>query len=176
MAFLYLCIALAAALDVEGYIKLPIGIDRSTIIWANSRVMLDGTITAFPDSRGYFVIHDVAAGNHMLELHDPIYHYNTVLLDVSAQTVGVYEPLTSRPLKLDYPVVFQATRPISYFEKREGFSLMKLVMNPMVLMMGVMGFMYFFMPKMELDPEQLAQFKEMQKEMKGGLMSYLQPS
>jgi hypothetical protein len=176
MVLLYLCLALASALEVEGYIKLPPGIDRKTVIWTNSRVTLDGSKIAFPDLHGRFVIHGVSPGLHYLELHDPIYQYNNVVVDVSETSVSVYETLSSRPAKLEYPVVLQATKPINYFLKREGFNLMSLLMNPMVLMMGVMGFFYFFMPKMELDPEQMAQLKEMQKEMKGGLMSYLQPS
>mmetsp|Transcript_30303 Transcript_30303/g.53564 ORF Transcript_30303/g.53564 Transcript_30303/m.53564 type:complete len:177 (+) Transcript_30303:605-1135(+) len=176
MAYLYLCLALATAINVEGYIRTPPGIDRKTIIWANTRVMLDGQKTAFPDSTGYFAIRDVPPGNHVVEVHDPIYHYNTAVLEVSASSVTALEALAVRPNKLEYPLVFQAVRPISYFEKREGFSVMKLAMNPMVLMMGVMGCMYFFMPKLQLDPEQMAQLKEMQKEMKGGLFSYLQPS
>lgn len=71
------------------------------------------------------------------------------------------------PLPLE-PLVTKQT----FFEKREGFQWSSYLMNPMVLMMGVSLLLMVVFPKMmaNMDPEQLAEMKEMQK---GGITGML---
>lgn len=67
-------------------------------------------------------------------------------------------------------------RPINYFEIREPFSPAKILMNPTILIVGVMLGVMLCMPKMKLDPEQMKEMQEMQKNMNNNwLSSLLQP-
>ena len=68
------------------------------------------------------------------------------------------EPLVAKPV---------------FFEKREGFKIGSILMNPMAIMMGVTLLIMAVMPKMmaNMDPEQL---KEMQQ-MQGGIAEILNP-
>ena len=53
---------------------------------------------------------------------------------------------------------------------------MKIVMNPMMLMAGVMIVFSFYTPNMKMDPEAMEAMKEMQKNMNSGwLANLLQP-
>eukprot|EP00004_Rigifila_ramosa_P007895 TRINITY_DN1909_c0_g1_i2.p1 TRINITY_DN1909_c0_g1~~TRINITY_DN1909_c0_g1_i2.p1 ORF type:complete len:148 (+),score=25.70 TRINITY_DN1909_c0_g1_i2:208-651(+) len=63
---------------------------------------------------------------------------------------------------LGYPLRLTPDRPLKTYEQREPFSLLPLLSNPMVLMMGFTFLMAIAMPYMTagMDPEEL---KKMQK-------------
>ena len=52
----------------------------------------------------------------------------------------------------------------TFFEKREGFKVSGMLMNPMVIMMGVTMLLMVVFPKMmaNMDPEQLKEVQQMQ--------------
>ena len=99
----------------------------------------------------------------------------TVRVDVSAKTAGKLRALVTHnrlPLPLPLPLEPLVAKPV-FFEKREGFKVGSILMNPMAIMMGVTLLIMLVMPKMmaNMDPEQL---KEMQ-EMQGGIADMLNP-
>ena len=76
---------------------------------------------------------------------------------------------------MHYPLRLSPERPISYFDVPESFSFKGLFANPMYLMFGVAILMTMFMPKMQMDPEQMKQMQDMQKQMKSNwLMNMFQ--
>merc|ERR1712032_1502707 len=82
--------------------------------------------------------------------------------------------MTHNKLPLPVPLPLEPlVANLNFFEKREGFKISAILMNPMALMMGVTLIIMLVMPKMmaNMDPEQL---KEMQQ-MQGGLADMLNP-
>jgi hypothetical protein len=140
------------------------------------RVVLNrGEYSAIPRQDGSFVIHSLPPGGYHLEVYDTRRTWPTVRVDVSAKTLGKMRALmTHNRLPLPFPVEIKplVANPI-FFEKREGFKISAILMNPMALMMGVTLIIMLVMPKMmaNMDPEQL---KEMQQ-MQGGLADMLNP-
>lgn len=110
----------------------------------------------------------------MLEILDTQSQWPSVRLDVSAKEPGKLRALLShsrQPLPFPLPLEPLVAKQV-FFEKRDGFQWSSYLMNPMVLMMGFSMLLMFAMPKMmqNMDPEQLAEMKEMQK---GGLAGML---
>merc|ERR1712032_89062 len=80
--------------------------------------------------------------------------------------------MTHNKLPLPVPLPLEPlVANLNFFEKREGFKISSILMNPMALMMGVTLVIMLVMPKMmaNMDPEQL---KEMQQ---GGLADMFNP-
>jgi len=140
------------------------------------RVVLNGGLySAIPRQDGSFVIHSVPAGGYLLEVYDTQRTWPTVRVDVSAKAQGKLRALmTHNRLPLPFPLPLEPlVSNLSFFEKREGFKISSILMNPMAIMMGVTLLIMVAMPKMmqNMDPEQL---KEMQQ-MQGGLADLLNP-
>lgn len=133
----------------------------------------NGLYTAIPHQDGTFVFHSVPPGSYLLEVFDTQRIWPTVKIDVSAKQAGKLRALMTHnrlPLPLPLPIEPLVGAP-SFFEKREGFKISSMLMNPMVIMMILTMFIMMAMPKMMqgLDEEQL---KEMQ-EISGGMSSLL---
>jgi hypothetical protein len=118
----------------------------------------------------------IPPGSYLLEVYDTQRVWPTVRVDVSAKTQGKLRALMTHnrlPLPLPLPLEPLVAKP-SFFEKREGFKISSILMNPMAIMMGVTLLIMVVMPKMmaNMDPEQL---KEMQQMQSGGLADLLNP-
>ena len=156
----------AAAYSVEGVIRLP----RSVQDPSQRRVVLSGGRSAIPNSRGEFVIENLAAGTYLLEVQDLENVFPPVRIDISAKESGrvrASNPDTSE--RLAYPLVLRPLAPAQYFEVRVPYDWTAMLKNPMVMMMGFSLFLMVLMPKMmaNMDPEELEQMR------KGGLSSVL---
>ena len=140
------------------------------------RVVLNaGAYVCVPRQDGSFVFHAIPPGSYLLEVYDTQRVWPTVRVDVSAKTAGKLRALVTHnrlPLPLPLPLEPLVTKPV-FFEKREGFKIGSILMNPMAIMMGVTLLIMAVMPKMmaNMDPEQL---KEMQQ-MQGGIADILNP-
>jgi len=140
------------------------------------RVVLNrGEYSAIPRQDGSFVFHALPPGGYHLEVYDTQRTWPTVRVDVSAKTQGKMRALlTHNRLPLPFPIHIEPlVATPTFFEKREGFKISSILMNPMALMMGFTLLIMLVMPKMmaNMDPEQL---KEMQQ-MQGGLADLLNP-
>lgn len=144
------------------------------------KIILDGKVVTYPNEHGNFHIFGVGEGVHFLEVADMFYTYPSVLVEVSPSGISATDatPSALRHDKLKYPLKLMADKPITFYEKREPFSISQIIFNPMVLIMGVTVFFTIFSPKSLLDPEQMKEMKEMQKKMNkdsSWLTSLLQP-
>merc|ERR1712216_272652 len=68
-----------------------------------------------------------------------------------------------QPLPFPLPLEMLQAKP-TFFEKREGFKVSGMLMNPMVIMMGVTMLLMVVFPKMmaNMDLEQLKEVQQMQ--------------
>jgi ER membrane protein complex subunit 7 len=172
-----LILALADAGTISGEIFPPKSpADRKA--WSASRIKLSlsGQRTAYLDASSSFSFHNVPDGVYLLETLDSVFFYKPVIIEVVGENVQARDPNSFKNDRIIHPLRIQAEHSINYFEQREPFSILSILMNPMVLMTVVMLGMAFFMPKMQMDPDQMKEMKEMQKQMSSGWMSsFLNP-
>lgn len=179
--FLLFLISLVSAATIHGDILSPRDPNEKRY-WEqhrNTKIILDnGHKFAYLDSMGHFTLFGIEDGTHLIEIYDSMYQFKPVLVEISGSSITALDgvPSALRAERLPYPLRYSTERRSNYFEIREGFSIMSLFMNPMVLIGGVMVLMTFFMPKMKLDPEQMKEMKDMQKTMNSGFLgSLMQP-
>lgn len=137
------------------------------------KLVLDGKVVTYPSDHGQFVFQGVEEGMHFLEVWDMMYSYPIVLVEVTASGTSAYDatPSALRHEKLTYPLKLTAAGPVSFYERREPFSISSILFNPMVLILGVTVFFTMFSPNSMLDPEQMKEMKEMQKKMSKDMSS-----
>eukprot|EP00742_Colponemidia_sp_Colp-10_P003485 GILJ01003712.1.p1 GENE.GILJ01003712.1~~GILJ01003712.1.p1 ORF type:complete len:233 (-),score=41.20 GILJ01003712.1:165-863(-) len=156
--------------SITGSVQLPKGQSR-TGDFPVKIVLNGGQYQTFAKNDGSFSIHNVPSGTYLLEVFHSLYHFEPVRVDISKanKIIATLSTLMDeRGARLQYPLLLLPSRPYEFFEKREEMSIVGLVKNPMVLMVGFSLLMMFALPKMQqnMDPEQL---KEMQQ-MTGGDM------
>jgi Protein of unknown function (DUF2012) len=172
--FVLLVLSAVYAASISGEVFPPKNpADRKSWSPAPIKVEVDGKFVTYLDSSSNFIVHGIPDGLHLLEITDYKFIYKPVIIKVAGNSITVKENYGSKADKAIYPLRIQAERKISYFEEREGFSIWSILMNPMLLMSGLMLGVAFLSPKMKLDPEQLNEMKEMQKQMNSGWMSSL---
>ncbi|CAO3649917.1 unnamed protein product [Mucor fragilis] len=120
--------------------------------------------TAHIRSNGEFSIPHVQPGSYLLEVQSIEHVYPKMRVDISednkvqAAYTGLGIDWNQRGYSVVYPLEIQAKAEAEYFMQRQGFNIMAMFKNPMMLMMGVSAIMMFFMPKMmkslqNMDPE-----------------------
>ncbi len=140
-----------------------------------SRISLnDDEITTYSRTDGTFVLYNVGPGVHQLDVHNPYHFFSQVRIQLKEDAMDnpkclEYAYPGATKVATAHPLILQAHGLYEYFEKRQGFTIMSLVSNPMVLMGVMMVGMMFFMPKMmdSLDPEEKERMRkqmEMQKD------------
>jgi ER membrane protein complex subunit 7 len=89
---------------------------------------------------GSFSLDRVPAGIHVLDIHDPVYHFSQFKVQLLAEDIG-------NPKVLEYyypggvkqtralPIVWVPLATYEYFEHRSGFSMFAMLKNPMILLM-----------------------------------------
>jgi len=145
---------------------------------ANVKVILDGgDRVSFIRSDGYFSFYDVPAGTHLIEVVAMGYIFSPVRVHVNARLHGkiqAYQTENRIPLN---ELVLEPLREEYYYEKREPFSLLSLLKNPMGLMIGFMVFAVFVLPKLmeSIDPEEMKRAQEeMRNQPAPSLTNFLQ--
>lgn len=169
-------VAPAQSMPIEGTISIPDGVT----VPANFRVHLDGDkYSAMTNVAGAFKFYDVPSGIYLLDVASVNHLFPQIKVKVSAQngTINVveYKYPGAKRVPAPYPIVLAAIIPLSYFQVRQKFSILGMIMgNPMMLMMLVSLCVVMYFPKMMsgMDPEAM---KELQKEaeMSGDPMSKL---
>lgn len=178
--WLLFLISLAYSVNIEGEVAAPRDpVDkRQWELTRNTKVTLNGgQYTTFLSSDNKFRFFEVPEGTYYLEIFDWTYSFKPVVVEVKDSQITAREGVPGfRPETLPYPLKLRPEKPIQYFEERPKFSVMQLLMNPMVLMALVMVGLTFFSPNMKMDPEQMKEMKEMQKQMQNSwLSSLMQP-
>lgn len=169
-----LLVASVSAGTISGEIYPPKSpVDRK--LWNSSLVTLriDGKRQGYLDISSAFAFFEVSDGVHVLEISHPNFVYRPIVLEVSGDNILARDSNTFKSDRIIHPLRIQTDKKYEFFEIREGFSIWSILMNPMLLMSAVMLGVAFLSPKMKLDPEQMSEMKEMQKQMGSGWMSSL---
>jgi hypothetical protein len=162
LVLVLLAAAIQASEEVHG--SIDIAMYRKYEASGDIKILLNGGIySTFVRQDGRFVLFGVEKGTYFMEIVDPNFYYKPLVIEVTDRGVDVYDgvPGQVRGKKTDHPISLKPDRPIAWFDKREPFSVMKLLYNPMVLMTGVTLLIVFLAPKMQLDPEQMKEMREM---------------
>jgi len=149
-------------MTVEGRVMLG-NLDASNI-----RLSLNGMqYHALTSIDGSFRFYDIPSGIYSLDVLDTRFLYSQLKLKVTAEdstvTVVEYKYPGAKRNTAEYPIELKPHSRIGYFQKREGFSIWKMIMgNPTMIMMAFMMGMIFFVPQMmkNMDPEQLKEMQE----------------
>ncbi|KAL7488146.1 hypothetical protein ACHAW6_013744 [Cyclotella cf. meneghiniana] len=156
---------------IRGRLRLP---DPNASLNSTRLTLNDGSLTTYTMPDGSFVFHRVPPGVHLLDVQSREHHFSQVKIQLLEDAMDspkcveyVYPGATKQAVP--HPLELTAHASYQYYEPREGFSILGIFKNPMLLMMIVMGGMMFLMPKMmeNLDPEQKEQMQrqlEMQQD------------
>ena len=96
-----------------------------------------GKYHGFLKSNGEFSIHGVVQGSYLVEVVSPNYVFEPVRVDISSKS-GKVRARKVNSLKassvqhLPYPLKFKAGKQAEFFEKREAWSILNTLKNPMV--------------------------------------------
>ncbi|KAK9471810.1 uncharacterized protein V1510DRAFT_403856 [Dipodascopsis tothii] len=158
----------AAAYTLRGHLQAPGGAEplalppQTTVTLRSAAGALSTTVRA--DMAFAFV--DVSVGSYILDVDAIDLLFPSLRIDVSAGDVEVYLFYRGNPWEIKgprqpYPIELQPYRPAEYYQYREGFNVLKLFKNPMLLVSVVSLVMVFVLPKLmeNMDPEAL---KELQ--------------
>lgn len=121
---------------IEGKVQVT---DTPVAEWAPSaKVIVDGgRFIGFIKQDGSFVISNVPPGSYLVEVSSPSYIFEPARVDISSKT-GKMRARKSDLLRptavtaLPYPLKFKVTDQAKFFAKREEWSLVSTLMNPMV--------------------------------------------
>jgi len=164
--------------EMEGFLVKPFPAYNPS----DARILLNGgEHVAIPRaSDGRFVFAGVQDGTHLLEVRAIGFVYPQLRVRVSAKQGGRVEAEEMRETangprtRYASPLRLQPKGRISYFDKREQFSIMQFIANPMMLMMMMTMGMAYCMPKMMEGIEEDEEMKEeMSKMREGGIGAML---
>ena len=127
----------------------------------------DGEWATYSRTDGAFTFHRVGPGVHKLTVHSHEHHYPTVKIQLKTDT-GMepkcieYAYAGAGKVAVPHPLRLTALAEYQYFEPKPRFNPLRLLKNPMVLMMLVSVGLMAFMPKMMegLDDEQREQMRQ----------------
>ena len=153
--------------SIEGKVFID-GDDNGWI--SETFVVVDGgKFRGFLRSNGGFTINQVPPGSYVVEVVSPNHVFEPVRVDISsksgkirARRVNLLKP--TQVLHLPYPLKFSVEEQATFFEKRESFSMLSMLKNPMVLLLVAPVILMLIVPKLmkSVDPEYQ---KEMQESM-----------
>ncbi|KAL2911739.1 hypothetical protein HK105_208796 [Polyrhizophydium stewartii] len=137
---------------------LPIG----TKVYIN-----DGEYVSHVTERGTFHFPNIRDGKHVLQVLCPKYDFDRVLLEVNGRTVrasvtGAGRSWSRVARYIEVPLSLEPLGSFNFFKEREGFNIMSLFANPMLLMTGGTMLLFFLMPKMQdalVDKEAVEELK-----------------
>ena len=153
--------------SIEGKVVIE-GDDDSWI--AETVVVVDGgKYRGFLKSNGGFTINQVPPGSYLVEVISPNHVFEPARVDISsksgkirARKANLLKP--TQVLHLPYPLRFKAEEQAQFFEKRESWSMLSMLKNPMILLLIAPVILMLIVPKLmkSVDPEYQ---KEMQDSM-----------
>ncbi|KAK9235499.1 hypothetical protein V1525DRAFT_427787 [Lipomyces kononenkoae] len=115
-----------------------------------------------------FVFLNVTAGSYALSVNSAEHVFPTLRVDVATADVEVFlthpgNEWSFKGPRQPYPIELRPFGPAVYYQYREGFNVLKLFKNPMLMISLLTLGMVFVLPKImdSMDPEQL---KEIQQE------------
>jgi hypothetical protein len=139
------------------YGKVNIRLDELDL--ENTRILVDdGQFVAFLRADGTFTIPGLPSNTYVVEVLSTRNVYEPVRVDINSKgkvrtrRLNLIQP--SDVTVLRYPLNFESRGYPNYFQKREQFRVMDILMSPMVLMMIVPLLLVVVLPKLvNQDPE-----------------------
>ncbi|TFK40987.1 hypothetical protein BDQ12DRAFT_678698 [Crucibulum laeve] len=174
---IFSCALMAFAVDIAGKVTWnDICPDSRTLHHAN--VLLDdGKLRGSITRNGTFIIPDVPVGTYVFSVSSHDFVFDNLRIDVrDAEPIPEVRPyVPGTPLDppsnvlLSYPINVTPRQKHDYFIAPESFNILKMLSNPMMLIMVFGGGMVLAMPYLikNMDPESLEEFKEQQAKMAG---------
>jgi len=151
--------------EIRGRLFLP---DDNSPLNTTTRITInDGEYITYTKPDGSFIFHNVGPGNHLLQAQSLTYLFSQVKIQLIESTMSspkcieyAYPGATKQAIP--HPLILTAHAKYDFFEKRQRFSLLSMLNNPMFMMMLFSVVLMLMMPKMleNLDPEQQEQFKQ----------------
>ena len=127
---------------IQGKLLLPSGepLTNTTRITIN-----DGEYATYSQKdTGAFIFHAVGPGVHALSVHSPEHHFPLVKIQLKADSDPTMEPKCisyaypgAAKAAVAHPLELTALAAYQYFEPKPRFNPLRLLKNPMVLMMVV---------------------------------------
>lgn len=110
-----------------------------------------GEQTTFVRSDGSFLFRDVAPGRYVVDIPSTQFLFSQYKVDVGAD--GLIRALEYKypgapKIRASYPLVVEPVKQLDYFEQREKFNLLGLIMNPSFLTIIVPIGLLYVLPKL----------------------------
>ena len=155
---------------IEGSIQVTGGASGTSDWIASTKVVVDGgKYYGFVKSNGEFEIHNVLPGSYLVEVLSPNFVFDPVRVDISSKSGKIRARKVnflkvSAVTHLPYPLGFKAEKQAGFFEKKESWSILSTLKNPMVLLLVAPLVLMVLLPRLmkSMDPESQ---KEMQESM-----------
>eukprot|EP01119_Soliformovum_irregulare_P007737 TRINITY_DN201_c0_g1_i1.p1 TRINITY_DN201_c0_g1~~TRINITY_DN201_c0_g1_i1.p1 ORF type:complete len:218 (+),score=38.77 TRINITY_DN201_c0_g1_i1:3-656(+) len=162
-------------------INIPLGNSTNDIVLSLRGD--DGTSRTIMRTDGNFRFADVSKGSYLLQISSTDYLFPFIRVDVTKNSqVRAFKQMSAgedRDL-LPYPLRISPDAPADFFLVKEGFQVMSLIKNPMIIMMGVTLIFTMVIPKMlsGIDQEAMAELtkKEGETEVKEPPIKWAAPA
>ena len=132
---------------IEGKVQVNNG---DPDVWLlETTVCLDGgEYYGFLNSSGGFVIHNVPPGSYLMEVFSPNYFFESVHIDISRKNgmICAWKVNWLKPtvVCLPYPLQFQVEKQADFFEERDSWSTLCMLMVSKVHLSIITFYHYFF--------------------------------
>ena len=149
--------------EIRGRLLLP---DNSPL--NTTRITInDGEYITYTKPDGSFIFYNLSPGIHLLHVQSHTHVFSQVKIQLLEAAMGSAKCIEyafpgANKQAIPHPLILTAHAKYDFFEKRQSFSLISTLKNPMVMMMLFSVVLMLIMPKMmeNLDPEQQEQFKQ----------------
>ena len=132
---------------IEGKVQVT---GRASEGWIHeTKVCLNGgEYCAFPKESGDFVIYNVPPGSYLVEVYSPNFNFEPVRVDISSKNGKIRARKVNllkakAVVQVTYPLKFKAESRSTFFEKRESWSLIATLKNPMVTLKALLLYLFF---------------------------------
>merc|ERR1711862_414927 len=138
---------------IRGKLQLPLQSASSSIIKNSTLITLNDAEEKSTYSKvdGSFTFYNVKPGVYVLDVQSTVYYFSQIKIQVLDDgTIKCIEYMYPGANKqaISHPLILEPFGTYSYFEPKQGFGFMRMLKNPMLIMMiASFGFMYL-MPKM----------------------------
>lgn len=140
----------ASTATIRGRLQMP---DGTAISNATRITLNDGQHSTYSQPDGTFTLYGIGPGVHALSVHNPTHHFATVKIQLLPDAMDnpkciEYAYAGATKQAIEHPLVLTALAQYQYFEPRPRFSPLRILKNPMMLMMIVSVGLMVLMPKM----------------------------
>ncbi|KAK5668952.1 hypothetical protein QVD99_004725 [Batrachochytrium dendrobatidis] len=162
---LFCSVALCAGL--KGRIATNVVMQDVADLPVGTKVVINhGEYTSYLTESGDFNFPAVRDGSHLLQVLCLQYNFPKIRLDVNGKIVRASITETGKGWEVhgkfvDIPLVLEPLGSFNFFRQREGFSIMSIFANPMLLMSGGTMLLFFLLPKIQasVDREAVEEYK-----------------